>query len=153
MSFFFLVNKIPSCPQTPALKKPELVLPRQNEVRSLCLQHIMNSSAITAFPAEVCWAKRRERGREGRGVQGCYKWKKCQRIKEVGALNQKVKDWFMHYPKYQKAIFSKCESDLRRRSERAETMTNSPLSVVEELSLAINGSRVPSITYFWLVGD
>lgn len=90
-SVFFFLNKMPSCPQIPALKS-RAASARQNEVRSLCLQHIMNSSAITAFPAEVCWAW---------GVGGCvwregvgdgYKWKKCQRIKEVGALNQKVKD-------------------------------------------------------------
>lgn len=85
-SSVFFLNKMPSCPQIPALKS-RAGSARQNEVRSLCLQHIMNSSAITAFPAEVCWAWRRVVG----GWEG-YKWKKCQRIKEVGALNQKVKD-------------------------------------------------------------
>lgn len=42
-----------------------------------------------------------------------------------------------------RAIFSKYESDGDKY----------PFSVAEELSLAINGSTVPSITYFWLVGD
>ena len=30
----------------------------------------------------------------------------------------KVKDWFIYYPKYQKAIFSKCESDFRQHTRR-----------------------------------
>lgn len=59
-----------------------------------------------AFPAEVWWGL-------GRGL----KKEKCQHIKEVRTLNAKVNDQFRHYPKYQNAIFSKCESDFRQHTE------------------------------------
>lgn len=82
-SSVFFLNKMPSCPQIPALKS-RAGSARQNEVRSLCLQHIMNSSAITAFPAEVCWAWRRRVG----GWEG-YKWKKMPAHKGSGSTKSK----------------------------------------------------------------
>lgn len=78
----------------------------QNEVKSQCLHHIMNTITLMAFPAGVWW-----------GLGRRLKKEKCQHIKEVRALNAKVNDWFRHYLKYQNAIFSKCESDLRQHTE------------------------------------